>query len=132
MANQLRAHLQTTLPGAIGLFRDIDSPITLAFLTRFTTPAKAYWLSPHRLQTWLGSAGYTLSRWSASPEPRPPHASQARSKSSRSAGRSTSSSAAPSPTSPATPTHDHPHAGPHPGPSLAARDLALLAGPSPL
>ena len=30
MANQLRAHLQTTLPGAIGLFRDIDSPITLA------------------------------------------------------------------------------------------------------
>lgn len=35
MANQLRAHLQTTLPGAIGLFRDIDSPITLVFLTRF-------------------------------------------------------------------------------------------------
>ncbi len=33
MANQLRAHLQTTLPGAIGLFRDIDSAITLAFLT---------------------------------------------------------------------------------------------------
>ncbi len=32
MANQLRAHLQSTLPGAIGLFRDIDSPITLAFL----------------------------------------------------------------------------------------------------
>ena len=28
MANQLRAHLQTTLPGAIGLFRDIDSAIT--------------------------------------------------------------------------------------------------------
>ena len=25
MANQLRAHLQSTLPGAIGLFRDIDS-----------------------------------------------------------------------------------------------------------
>ena len=35
MANQLRAHLHTTLPGAIGLVRDIDSPITLAFLTRF-------------------------------------------------------------------------------------------------
>jgi hypothetical protein len=31
MANQLRAHLQSTLPSAIGLFRDIDSPITLAF-----------------------------------------------------------------------------------------------------
>jgi transposase len=33
MGNQLRAHLQTTFPGAIGLFRDIDSPITLRFLT---------------------------------------------------------------------------------------------------
>ena len=58
MANQLRAHLQTALPGAIGLFRDIDSPITLAFLTRFPTQAKADWLSPLRLQTWLSSAGY--------------------------------------------------------------------------
>ena len=58
MANQLRAHLQTTLPGAIGLFRDIDSPITLAFLTRFPTQAKADWLSPLRLQSWLSSAGY--------------------------------------------------------------------------
>ena len=58
MANQLRAHLQTTLPGAIGLFRDIDSPITLAFLTRFPTQAKADWLSPLRLQMWLRSAGY--------------------------------------------------------------------------
>ena len=58
MANQLRAHLQTTLPGAIGLFRDIDSPISLAFLTRFPTQAKAAWLSPLRLQTWLRSAGY--------------------------------------------------------------------------
>lgn len=58
MANQLRAHLQTTLPGAIGLFRDIDSPITLAFLTRFHTQAKVDWLSPLRLQAWLRSAGY--------------------------------------------------------------------------
>jgi len=33
MANQLRAHLQSTLPGVIGLFRDIDSKITLQFLT---------------------------------------------------------------------------------------------------
>ncbi len=57
-ANQLRAHLQSTLPGAIGLFRDIDSPITLAFLTRFPSQAKADWLSPARLQAWLRSAGY--------------------------------------------------------------------------
>ena len=49
MANQLRAHLQTTLPGAIGLFRDIDSAITLRFLTRFPSQDKADWLSPVRL-----------------------------------------------------------------------------------
>ncbi len=58
MANQLRAYLQSTLPGAIGLFHDIDSPITLAFLTRFPSQAKADWLSPARLQAWLRSAGY--------------------------------------------------------------------------
>jgi transposase len=58
MANQLRAHLHSALPGAIGLFRDIDSAITLAFLTRFPTQAKADWLSPLRLQTWLSSVGY--------------------------------------------------------------------------
>jgi hypothetical protein len=39
LGNQLRAHLETTLPGAIGLFRDIDSDITLAFLRRFPGPA---------------------------------------------------------------------------------------------
>ena len=45
MANQLRAHLQTTLPGAIGLFRDIDSAITLAFLPRFPSQDKTDWFS---------------------------------------------------------------------------------------
>jgi hypothetical protein len=39
-------------------FRDIDSPITLAFLTRFPSQAKADWLSPARLQAWLRSARY--------------------------------------------------------------------------
>ena len=58
MANQLRAHLQTTLPGAIGLFRDIDSAITLAFLTRFPSQDKADWLSRTRLGNWLRSTGY--------------------------------------------------------------------------
>ena len=58
MANQLRAHLQTTLPGAIGLFRDIDSAITLRFLTRFPSQDKADWLSQTRLGNWLGSVGY--------------------------------------------------------------------------
>ena len=58
MANQLRAHLQTTLPGAIGLFRDIDSAITLRFLTRFPSQDKADWLSSARLGNWLRSVGY--------------------------------------------------------------------------
>ncbi len=58
MANQLRAHLQTTLPGVIGLFRDIDSAITLRFLTRFPSQDKADWLSPTRLGNWLRSIGY--------------------------------------------------------------------------
>ena len=58
MANQLRAHLQTTLPGAIGLFRDIDSAITLRFLTRFPSQDKADWLSRIRLGNWLRSVGY--------------------------------------------------------------------------
>ncbi|MEJ7741440.1 MAG: IS110 family transposase [Nocardioidaceae bacterium] len=58
MANQLRAHLQTTLPGVIGLFRDIDSAITLRFLTRFPSQDKADWLSPTRLGNWLRSFGY--------------------------------------------------------------------------
>ena len=58
MANQLRAHLQTTLPGAIGLFSDIDSAITLRFLTRFPSQDKADWLSRARLGNWLRSVGY--------------------------------------------------------------------------
>lgn len=58
MANQLRAHLQTTLPGAIGLFRDIDSAITLRFLARFPSQDKADWLSHARLGNWLASIGY--------------------------------------------------------------------------
>ena len=58
MANQLRAHLQTTLPGAIGLFRDIDSRITLAFLNRFPSQDKVDWLSKLRFGNWLASIGY--------------------------------------------------------------------------
>lgn len=59
VANQLRAHLRIVLPGAVGLFAELDSPISLAFLTRFTTQDKADWLSPNRLGTWLASVGYS-------------------------------------------------------------------------
>ncbi|WP_380162820.1 IS110 family transposase [Kineococcus sp. R86509] len=58
MANQLRAQLEHALPGAIKLFRDIDSAITLAFLTRFPTQAKVDWLTPKRLENWLRTQHY--------------------------------------------------------------------------
>lgn len=58
-ANQLRAHLQLVFPGAVGLFADIDSAISLAFLERFPTQAAADRLSPKRLATWLKNVGYS-------------------------------------------------------------------------
>ncbi len=59
LANQLRAHLQTALPGVVGLFRDLDSTISLKFLHRFDTQDKLDWLSPKRLAAWLSNAGYS-------------------------------------------------------------------------
>jgi transposase len=57
-ANQLRAHLAVVFPGAVGLFADIDSPISLRFLARFSSAASAAWLSERRLGAWLSSNGY--------------------------------------------------------------------------
>jgi transposase len=59
LANQLRAHLRNAFPGAVGLFAEIDSPISLAFLTRFDSQDRADWLSPKRLAAWLSSVGYS-------------------------------------------------------------------------
>ncbi|AGL27479.1 transposase [Mycobacterium tuberculosis CAS/NITR204] len=61
MANQLRAHLRVVFPGVVGLFADLDSPISLAFLTflpRFDCQDRADWLSVKRLAGWLAAAGY--------------------------------------------------------------------------
>jgi transposase len=58
LANQLRAHLQICFPGAVGLFAELDSPISLAFLRRFPDQTRADWLSPKRLAAWLRSVGY--------------------------------------------------------------------------
>ncbi|CCH77901.1 transposase [Nostocoides japonicum T1-X7] len=58
-ANQLRAHLRNILPGAVGLFKDIDSEISLAFLTRFDTQDRIDWLTPKRLGDWLAKQGYS-------------------------------------------------------------------------
>jgi transposase len=58
-ANQLRAHLQAVFPAAAALFAGVDSEITLAFLSRFTTQEQADWLSPLRLAAWLKAASYS-------------------------------------------------------------------------
>jgi transposase len=58
VANQLRAHLATALPAAVDLFADIDSTISIQFLTRFTTQDAIDWLSVKRLAAWLKNVGY--------------------------------------------------------------------------
>ncbi len=58
VANQLRAHLRVVFPGAVGLFRDIDSPISLRFLERFPSATRAVWLSEKRFGSWLRANGY--------------------------------------------------------------------------
>jgi len=58
VANQLRAHLRVVFPGAVGLFADIDSPISLRFLERFPSATRAEWLSEKRLGAWLRANGY--------------------------------------------------------------------------
>ena len=57
--NQLRSNLELAFPGAPGLSSRLDSPITLTFLRRFPTAAKAAWLSPGHLERWLRSVGYS-------------------------------------------------------------------------
>jgi transposase len=56
--NQLLAHLQAAFPGAVGLFAELDSPISLTFLTRFPNPTRAAWLTDKRIAAWLRGVGY--------------------------------------------------------------------------
>lgn len=58
LCNQLRAHLRVVFPAAVGLFADLDSAISLAFLARFPNQTKADWLGPKRLGAWLAANGY--------------------------------------------------------------------------
>ena len=51
--NQLRAHLAVAFPAAVGLFRDLDSPISLAFLTRFGSHDAAAPLDEQAIAAWL-------------------------------------------------------------------------------
>ena len=60
--NQLLAVLQHNFPGAIGLFHQLDIPISLTFLRRFPSEAKAAWLTAgggeSRMAHWLTAHSY--------------------------------------------------------------------------
>jgi len=56
--NQLSALLDAHWPGAKALFADVESPINLAFLTRYPTPTAAEHLGQKRLATFLTKQSY--------------------------------------------------------------------------
>jgi transposase len=56
--NQLRAQLEVCFPGAIGLFADLDSQVSIAFLRRYQTTASAARLTEARLGSFLRRIGY--------------------------------------------------------------------------
>ena len=58
LANQLRALLERFWPGAAAIFADVDSPIALAFLTRYPTPQSAARLGDKRLAQFLRQHAY--------------------------------------------------------------------------
>ena len=58
LANQLRAELERSWPGAIGLFDALDSPISLAFLRRYPSPADARGLGERRMEGFLARNSY--------------------------------------------------------------------------
>jgi transposase len=58
LANQLRAELERFWPGPVGLFCEIDSPISLAFLARYPGPGDARGLGEKRLATFLKAQRY--------------------------------------------------------------------------
>lgn len=53
--NQLRAHLAVAFPAAIGLFSELDSPLSLAFLARFGSQDAAAGLDEDAIAAWLAS-----------------------------------------------------------------------------
>lgn len=59
VANQLRALLESFWPGAAEIFADVDSPIALAFLTRYPKPQSATGLGEKRLARFLAEHGYS-------------------------------------------------------------------------
>ena len=58
LTNQLRAELERFWPGAAVVFRDIDSPISLAFLARYPSPMDTDGLGEKRLAAFLARHAY--------------------------------------------------------------------------
>ncbi len=58
LANQLRAQLEAFWPGAL-IFADVDTPISLAFLERYPSPADAKGLGAKRMTAFLARNGYS-------------------------------------------------------------------------
>ncbi len=59
IGNQLRAELERFWPGPIGLFKDLISPISLAFLECYPSPADAQRLGEKRMQAFLKRQRYS-------------------------------------------------------------------------
>jgi Transposase IS116/IS110/IS902 family len=59
LANELRDQLGCFWPGAIKVFAEIDSPIALAFLKQYPTPADARTLGEHRMARFLARHSYS-------------------------------------------------------------------------
>ena len=57
--NQLAALLEAHWPGAKAVFADVESPISLEFLTRYPTPASAAHLGEKRMAAFLVKHGYS-------------------------------------------------------------------------
>ena len=63
--NQLSALLEAHWPGAGAIFADVESPISLAFLTRYPTPAAAAHLGEKRMTAFCARHGYSGRRTAA-------------------------------------------------------------------
>lgn len=59
LVNQLRHTLELAFPAAVGLFCDLHSPISRAFLRRFPTAADAAELDTDAMAAWLHAEGYS-------------------------------------------------------------------------
>lgn len=58
LVNQLRAQLELCFPGAVGMFYELDSPMSITFLRRYPTAVRAARMTEARLAAFLRRIGY--------------------------------------------------------------------------